>query len=611
MARGGTAGTNDDARRRCRVATTPTLATGASLVHARPDVPGGVKNPMRTARSFQLTCLALGLALLGSACTGLQRDTGGDGVRGGTLRVLTAEPEPTLDTAVFYYPPLARAYARTLYGYNLAGPPDQKTVPVPDIAAGPAQLSADRRTYTFRLRAGVRYAPPVDREVTAADFITAVQRLYDKQSPSFGQLYSDLIAGASRFGAGKATRISGLAAPDARTLTITLDQPAADFLSILTLAYFAPVPGEHAANYQVGANFDGHVVGTGPYTPTTYMPGETIVLDRNPNWDPTTDPLRKAWVDRIRVKLGISISSTRRTIEQEGADLSLISHVPQMRVAALRADPEQSRRLSVQPTGSLLYLVLGTHRAAGAIADVRVRQAVNYAIDKVAYRDALAGRFAASGELASTILAPGSLGYHPYDLYPTPGGRGDPAKARALLAEAGYPKGLTLGFATLGSGRLAAGRKPIEESLKKAGIRLKITTNREWDPHFEALGNPAKRLEHQLAQGGWIPDYLGDNARQTIVPQYDSRLTDSANFSEYDNPAVNRLIDRALAEADPARRAALWGQIDQRIMRDAPLVPLLWENSSFQWASRVHGWVYNPWTVGPDLTAVWLDPPSP
>ena len=52
------------------------------------------------------------------------------------------------------------------------------------------------------------------------------------------------------------------------------------------------------------------------------------------------------------------------------------------------------------------------------------------------------------------------------------------------------------------------------------------------------------------------------------------------------------------------------GQIDQRIMRDAPLVPLVWENASFQWASRVHGWVYDPWTVGPDLTAVWLDPPS-
>jgi peptide/nickel transport system substrate-binding protein len=566
---------------------------------------------MRTANGFRAACLALGLALVAAACSTPQRDASANGVRGGTLQVLSSDPEPTLDTAFFYYPPIARAYARTLYGYNLSGPPEQKTVPVPDIASGPPQVSADRRTYTFRLRAGVRYAPPVDREVTAQDFITAIERLYDKTISLSGNSYADLIAGASAFGAGKASRISGLAAPDARTLQITLVQPAPDLLSILALPMFAPVPGEYAADYQVGANYSGHVVGSGPYTPDVYIPGETVVLVRNPHWDPATDPLRKAWVDRIHVRFGVGISLIQRQIEREEADLSLNSHVPQARVAALRADPQRSRRVSVNTTGSLLFLVLGTHRAAGAIADVRVRQAVNYAIDKVAYRDAVAGRFAATGELASTIMAPGSLGYRHYDLYPTPGGRGDPAKARALLAAAGYPHGLTLGFATFGSGRLAAGRKPIEDSLKRAGIRLKVTTNKEWDPHFEALRNPAKRLEHQLAQNGWILEYFGDNARQSIVAQYDSRLTDTGNFSEYDNPAVNQMIDRALAEPDWDRRAALWGQIDQRIMRDAPLVPLLWQNASFQWASRVHGWVYDPWTTAPDLTAVWLDPPRP
>jgi peptide/nickel transport system substrate-binding protein len=565
---------------------------------------------MRSASGFRVACLALGLALLGAACSMPQRDASGNGVRGGTLRVLSADPDVTLDTAGFPYPAIARAYARTLYGYNLSGPPEQKTVPVPDIASGPPQVSPDRRTYTFTLRGGVRYAPPVNREVTARDFISAIQRLYDKQSPSYAQFYADLITGARRYGAGRARRISGLGALDARTLQITLDQPAGDFLSILALPYFAPVPGEYAASYAVGANYDGHVVGSGPYNPTTHIPDETVVLVRNPNWDPATDPLRKAWVDRIEVKFGVSISSIQRAIEREEADLSLSSHVPQTRVAALRADPEQSGRVSVNTTGSLLFLVLGTHRAAGAVVDLRVRQAVNYAIDKVAFRDAIAGRYAAAGELASTILAPGSLGYRPYDLYPTPGGRGDPAKARALLAAAGYPNGLTLGFATFGSGRLAAGRKPIEASLKRAGIRLRVTTNKEWDPYYEALRNPAKRLEHQLAQSGWRPDYLGDNARQSIVPQYDSRLGFQDNFSEYDNPAVNRLIDRALAEPDPARRAAMWAEIDQRIMRDAPLVPLVWENDSFQWASRVHGWVYDPWTIAPDLAAVWLDPPS-
>jgi peptide/nickel transport system substrate-binding protein len=570
----------------------------------------GGRNRTRTVKGLRAACLAL----LGAACWTPQRDASANGVRGGTLRVLSYEPLEGLtglDTAV--YPAMARTYARTLYSYNLAGPPEQRTVPVPGIASGPPQLSADRRSHTFTLRPGVRYAPPVDREVTAADFITAIERLYDKESPSPGQVYADLITGATAFGAGKAARISGLRAPDARTLQVTLDQPAEDLLSILAQSFFAPVPGEHAAGYTVGDNYAGHVVGAGPYKVATDIPGETVVLDRNPNWDPATDPLRKAWVDRIEVKSGVPIASIQRAIEREEADLSLDGHVPQARVAELRADPERSRRLSVNPTGGLLLLVLQTNPAAGAIADVRVRRAVNYAVDKVAYRDAMAGRFAATGELASTILAPGSLGYRPYDLYPTPGGRGGPARARALLAAAGYPNGLTLTFVTWGGGKLAAGRKPIQASLARAGMRLKVKTYERGDLWDRSLKVPAKRLEHQLGQSVWRLDYLGDNARQSIVSQYDSRLPPSvrANFSEYSSPAVNRLIDRALAEPDPHRRAALWAGIDQRIMRDAPMVALLWENFSFQWASRVHGWVYDPWMVKPDLTAVWLDPQDP
>ena len=130
------------------------------------------------------------------------------------------------------------------------------------------------------------------------------------------------------------------------------------------MSFFAPVPGEYAASYQVGANYSGHVVGSGPYTRTTYIPGKTVVLDRNPNWDPATDPLRTAWVDRIQVRLNVAISSIQQQIEREEADLSLDSHVPQTQLAALKADPQRSRWLSVNPTGTLLFLVLG---AAGTL----------------------------------------------------------------------------------------------------------------------------------------------------------------------------------------------------------------------------------------------------
>jgi peptide/nickel transport system substrate-binding protein len=570
---------------------------------------------MRTATGFRAACLALGIALLGTTCVRPQQDDSRDGVRGGTLRVLTDHDIDGLDTAVIYTPQgaaIGRTYARTLYGYNLYGPPEQKTVPVPDLASGPARLSADRPTDPSPLRAGVRYAPPVNREVTAQDFITAIERLYDRETPSSGQQFANLIAGATAFGARKASRISGLAAPDPRTLTITLDQPAHDFLSILTWTFFAPVPKEYAADYGVGKRYDGYVVGTGPYKVAIHIPGETVVLDRNPNWDPATDPLRRAWVDRIQVKFGLPVPEIQRAIHRDQADVSLTSHLSTAQVATLKADPERSRRLSVEPSGCLLFLVLGTHPRAGAIADVRVRQAVNYAIDKAAYRDAVAGRYQPTGELASTILGSGTRGYQRYDLYPTPGGRGDPARAKALLAEAGYPNGLTLSYATDSGGTFAAPTKAIKNSLAKAGIRLKVNTYEGlalWD---ESLRLPAKRLEHQLGHSIWCPDYPGDSARSWIVNQYDSRLPlgVSSNFSEYHNREVNRLIDRALAEPDQDRRAALWAETDRRIMRDAPLVPLVWEKQAFLWSSRVRGWVYDPWTSMPHLTAPWLDPPT-
>ena len=252
---------------------------------------------------------------------------------------------------------------------------------------------------------------------------------------------ANLIAGATAFGAGEADTISGLAAPDPHTLRITLDRPADDFLSMLARPNFAPVPKEHADNYGVGKRYDGHVVGSGPYKLAIYVPGETVVLDRNPHWDPATDPLRKAWVDRIQIKLNIRVSSIQRAIDRGTADLSLTSHVSAAQVPALRADPERSGRLSVEPSGCQVFLVLGTHPGPGRSPTSASARRSTTPSTRTPTATPSPGGMAATGELASTILAPASLGYQPYDLYPTPGGRGDPAKAKALLAAAGYPEG--------------------------------------------------------------------------------------------------------------------------------------------------------------------------
>jgi peptide/nickel transport system substrate-binding protein len=279
--------------------------------------------------------LLLAVVLLAAACdSGDAVDADGRnpgrGVKRGTLRVVNHNDVDALDPGIAYGAAdlaLLRGMARELYSFDSRLEGEAALTPVPDLADGPYQLSRDGRTYTFRIRRGVKYAPPVDREVQAKDFVYAIERQFDPEHPSPNP-YSGLIKGVAQFAAGKAETISGMRAPDSHTLAITLDQPANDFPSLLTLPFFSPVPEEYAKRYKPGLGYARHLVASGPYRLKQYTPGKLIELVRNPNWDPRTDPLRSAWVDRITVTIGRSEAGIQQAIEAGEADLNLDSVPP-------------------------------------------------------------------------------------------------------------------------------------------------------------------------------------------------------------------------------------------------------------------------------------------
>ncbi len=576
---------------------------------------------MRRGRASRGAVLLVGLALLAGACGGGSDSggsgatgSGGQGVRGGTLRILANADTDYLDTADAYSTfgfGMERAYARTLYSYDTSKTGAEAATAVPDLSDGPAQVSEDNTVFTFKLRKGVKYAPPVNREVAAEDFVYAVERMFDTSTPSGGQGYARLIKGGSEFGDGKAKTISGLVA-SGDTLTVTLLKSAPDFLSIVAMPFFAPVPREYASKYKVGNDYSKHVVGSGPYTLKEYVPSKSMEFIRNTNWDPATDPLRKAWVERITVREGLEPDAIQQTIETGDADLSWDTQPPNARLNQLATDPTLKQQFADPVTGCARYFTLGMNPAGGPISNLKVRQAVNYAVDKVALQRARGGPYA--GDIASTVLPPTLLGYQKFDLYPSADFKGDVAKAKQLLTEAGFPNGITLNYVGANAGAGKRVNIALQASLARAGITLKIKEYPGFAIYTDSLGLPAKRTEHQIGTANWCPDYPGDGTRSWFVPLLDGRSIQPANnnnYGEYNNPEVNAKIDQALTEGDKAKRGQLWSEADRQVMEDAAWVPYLYDKSPYFWSERVKNWVWTAWSNQPDVTTMWLDPATP
>jgi peptide/nickel transport system substrate-binding protein len=572
---------------------------------------------MKSARWLSLLCA---LVLLAAAC-----DSGGDdgtgngwptrGVKRGTLLVDSYSDVDALDPGVAYATfdfALLRGMVRGLYSFDSRVSGERSLVPVPDLADGPYRLSSDGRTYSFRIRRGVRYAPPLSREVRAEDFVYAVERQLDPDQPGPGSPnpYARLISGADDFAAGRAGSISGLRAPGSHTLEITLDRPASDFPSLLTLPFFSPVPSEHASKYRLGRDYGQALAASGPYRLDEYVPGRRIELVRNENWDPRTDPLRAAWVDRVSVTIGRSEADIQEAIEEGDADLNLDAVPPPVDdLQRLFDDPTMARRLAIETTGCVHYLTM--QMDAGPTKELAVRQAVNYAIDRQAVVLAIGGAYA--GAPATTVLSPTLSGHTTFDLYPSQDAAGDPDKARELLAEAGHPNGVKLTYVGQSTAKWKALYRALETSLGRAGIRLQPTFYKGLDAYSKSLRLRAKRHEHHLGGARWCPDVPGNGARSVGV-LLDGRLvrpTSNNNYGSYNNPKVNSLIDQAYEARDDQARANLWGQIDRLVMEDAAWAPLVYDREVFFWSSRVRNWVFSPWLANPDITNLWLDPNTP
>lgn len=587
---------------------------------------------MTAVRRGAVVTAGLGAAVLALASCG-SGGGGGGGSAGGTLKVVGSSDVDHLDTSSVYTTwgnMLARQFARTLFGFKAADNFDDAIKVQPDVAqeipsAQNGGVSQDGRTYTIKLRTGVLWNTNPAREVTAQDFVRGIKRVCNPAKPSGGKAYyTETIVGMSAFCKGyggvdpksasamaayqNGHDVAGLTAKDDKTLVIKLTQPASDFTNILALEFAAAAPAEYDGYIPDSPQFRQHTVSDGPYQIVSYTPNKQYVLDRNKNWNAASDPTRAQNPQRIQITMGQdSPDVVQQQMEQGSADLAWDQPVPTSRIPALKSNPDFK---IMDGSSSNPYIVFNTlsPNNSGALGKARVRQAINYAIDKTALIQIYGGPDVS--EVLNQVIPPRSVGYQPFNLYPTPGNAGDPNKCRQLLAQAGYPSGLTLKFPYRVSSNHPKVAQSVQANLKACGITANLTPDTNGTFYNTTLVTPAdaKAGKWDIAGPGWVPDWYGNNGRTNIVPLFDGRQygPNSTNYGDYNNPKVNALIDQALKAKDANAAAGFWAQADKQIMQDAAVVPLMNQKYPIFHSSRVKNAQYLPQYQAYDLNQVKL-----
>ena len=541
----------------------------------------------------KVAAVGLILALTAFACHGPSApasprvDAGARGpqakrVSGGTLNVLMKADFDHLDPARIYVVDawnFSRLLYRTLTTYK-AVPGKAGAEIVGDMATNTGVPSDGGKTWRFRLKDGLNYEDGTD--VKAEDIKYGVERAFDPDLPEGPQYIQQLLAdvpsgykGPKKSG-GKELHSIVVSGKD---ITFRLKKAVGDFAYTMSLPTTAPVPRAK----DTGLLYDKRVFSSGPYKIDTYKRGTNLTLVRNRFWDETTDQVRRSYPDRIVCSFGLDPATIdQRLIANSGPDTTAIDldtmlspeSIPQaLGKAATKA------RTAYGLTGGVRYLAINTAK----IRDVRVRRAINYGVNRRAYRTARGGRYV--GEYATTILAPDILGHKKYDLYPAQP-QGDAAKAKQLLQQAGVtlPLRVTLSTTNVGTGITQA--VAVQEALKRAGIEVTIQQTAP-EVYFTTFGGSK---QPELAFVSWSPDWPSAGA---VLPSlFDGRQINKPNghnYAQFSDPGVDEQMDRIGAMTNRKGKAKAWGELDETIMRQAPVVPLLYSAGIQMHGSKVHG----------------------
>jgi len=453
------------------------------------------------------------------------------------------------------------------------------------IAALP-KVSNGGRTYTFEIKPGLKF--PNGKPINAAVEKATFDRLFAKKlaSPAVG--FFNVITGSQAVADGTAKSVSGIRAKG-NTLTIHLTSPVGSFEKRMTVPWTCPIPIGSPA----GGTENGSLLVSGPYVVSKYVPDRSLVLTRNPAYNAKQLGDRGDF-DTINIDIGVDASQAELQIKAGQLD-GYLDRLPAARVNQDLTDPTLKGRIFVNPTPSLNYLWMNNDVAP--FNHVKVRQAVNYAINRNAILRVWGGR--SQGQITDQILPPTMGGFRDVQIYPV---NGDLAKAKALIKASGIklPVSTTLRTRSDAPGFLQMAQA-VQSELKAIGFNVSIKSAPD-SVNGGVISTRASKVP--MGINNWTQDYPdGDDFFLPLLDGQKITPTNNNNYASFNNASVDNQINKDVPLLGSARDQA-WESLDVSTMRNyAPWAPL----NNPTWvdliSSRLTGYVYTP-VYGLDLTTL-------
>ncbi len=498
-------------------------------------------------------------------------------VRG--LHVATKDPINSLDPT-FAYDEISSYIGQPLFATLITYGTHSMEL-VPDLAER-WELAPDGVTYVFHLRAGLEYQDGTP--IVAGDFKYSLERALRTADSPFWPFLVDVV-GATDVTDGKAADCAGIVAVSDRDLRIRLVRPTPAFLYILTMKF--ATPQREAYVLATGAELRREPLASGPFYVGHWDEGTALQLEANPRyWNHTTVYL--PWIEMRE-----NVPRDTQFLMFQRGELDTAEKLSPPDYLWIKGDHDWAEFLHEEA----LMQVFGSrmNTTVPPFNDVRVRRALNYALDK-SHTIKLLNNAAVTSH---GLLPPGMAGRdEKLDAYPH-----DVVKAKELLVEAGYPNGFDITYVTTNDDQAQTLAASLQSDLAEVGVRVKI--KQETFAAFSTdIGNETGPA---FSMGSWVGDY--PDPTNFLDIKFHSRAiarTNAMNDTRYSNPGLDTLLDAARGELDPAKRAAMYRRAEQMIFDDAPWIFDYHPRTSEVTQGYVHGFDMHPIWLR-DYTHVWLD----